>query len=320
MFKSPLTRAMPAAALLFFAVPAAAFRLDAGTFVGYKHTDWDRDAYFNYRDDSAWQGGVKAQLYFKNVNTENKPLNEAAYMDRAGSFTIIGTDSDGEIDSKPEREYDRDHAGIAAKIVIEDMIIWDIQAAANRYTPENGRSERSRYLRAGIGSYFLGNHSVILYIDDEKPLDGDVDGQEKTGLGADYQTVISFGSQHLAAGGGFALRNVENKPVVDPGFDIDAGEFEMYGFARYYPLQNLGVFARLDLYSYAEEWDDAVDTIKGDASSSITLGVNYFPVDSLYIEGAITSGGRTVSEEDDNIDEEVDASVGAAKFSLGVRF
>ncbi|HEY9033975.1 MAG TPA: hypothetical protein VIN71_08570 [Pseudomonadales bacterium] len=307
---------------LLCAAPGHAYRLETRLDAGYLKTDWDRDAFFAVEDDRRTRRGASLSLYFKDVDNNTMPLAEAAFASRAGSFSLQGSDVNGESRAVAGEDYDSDSNALAAHIVIEDMIIWDLQAASDRYKPSAGLRERSRYLRAGIGSYFSagGEHSLILYVDNDKPLERDVDGAEKTGFGLEYRNVLGIGSQHLAAGGGFAMRNVELEPVVDPGYDIEAGEFELYGFVRYYPLRQLGVFARLDVSSYAEEHDNAVDTVRSDVSTRLGLGVSYFPVQQFYLQLMLTSGTRTLNEEDDWIDEDVSASLNGAELSLGLRF
>lgn len=302
-------------------VAQADYSAELRTGASVERIRWDNDAFFQVDDQRAHALDAELNLYFDAVQSEG-PLNEAAYMQRAGFLRLNWREQDGEYRHDKELENDQKAVSAKAFIVIEDMIIWDIRLGrfkeSDDFTPHKYDNAQ---LHFGMGSYFLGNHSVTIGLQYNQYKAADQYRYDSYGIVADYRSVLALGSQHLAFGGGIGVHVGEyERRYLYTNDDVETVRFGLNGFVSYYPINNFSVTASLMVNADAAVHDDADDTVSLAAQSELTVAVRYFPLTFLSLDASVTSGAMSMMFEDDLQDEDVDGDKLAAKVGFSVRF
>ena len=255
---------------------------------------WEIGGAYNYSeldvgpfDIDKWGIDLYGTYFLNDVNTNNGPRSEAAFLDHASSVTLYGGYS--ELDDVDELEAnlggididddDSETYGIGGRYVTKQAGSWIIEGDWRRTKPAH--LEIDTYT-IGIGKYITDNTSlVITYADADLDEGGDTDGWS---VGMEHFWRLSSGGIKLEGNAGYVN--------VDDGDDID-----IYNLAgTWYITDNLGFGARYgkfdggaaeaDKYSIFSEWFIT-------RHIAVSAAYDYTDFDNSDVDNnAFTIGGR----------------------------
>ncbi|MCR9104529.1 MAG: putative porin [Gammaproteobacteria bacterium] len=204
---------------------------------------WEAGAGISGSDVEGFDLGIS--YFFQPVDDSKGPYREAAFIDRASSVTVFG--SDGEVDNSADTE----EYGIDVRYITAGSG-WIIDAAYARSEASVGGfdAEVDAY-GLTVGKYIAENTTLEIgyaYAEDDS-------GAELDNYGIEIQHLMNWEDSGLKLGGGYVYSETD-----DGGNDRDTYFVE----ATWYPCKNLGIgggysladgeFGDTDIYSIGAEY------------------------------------------------------------------
>ncbi|NRB38720.1 MAG: hypothetical protein HRU20_09680 [Pseudomonadales bacterium] len=264
---------------------------------------------------------LTGSLFFGQVDDSKGPLAEAAFLDKAGSVSLMYGMGDNEYQFTGGDKNSTDLDGFGASVhgVVGSLILEaEYLASTEEYDADFSGEEKTTVVRVGLGGYMTDRSTIVMSIYSEELKDHE-DGfgsfvlRENKGINGALKFFIPFNNgQALSVGGDVRLLSSERNEG-----DLDGVSIEADLFANYYLTNKLALKLALDTEVFAADSESEFYDTYSSVIQTLSFSSEYFVIDQLAVYGGLSLTTGTEEVETRNFDFETEIT--GLALNLGVK-